>query len=121
VRVAMDRMLLTSPQLLHLKALTHTTDNPRHLYYMHIASNVFEIKTEIYWGGGRREREHTREKYLRNTTSQHYHSWRNGGPTGELLSSLVYLLSKWHCQRVQLCVVYVGTQHPGSRSLAFFF
>lgn len=50
-------MLLTSPQLLHLKALTHTTDNPRHLYYMHIASNVFEVKTEIYWGGGRRERE----------------------------------------------------------------
>jgi hypothetical protein len=89
---------------------------------MYIGNSVFGIKTEIYCGGGRRETEiycgggrreteHTLEKYLRNTTSQHYHSWRNGVPTGELLSSLVYLLSKWHCQCVQLCAVYVGMRY----------
>jgi len=58
----MDHMLLTSTQLLHLMALTHTTDNPRHLYYMYIGNSAFEIKTEIYWDGGRRERERERER-----------------------------------------------------------
>jgi hypothetical protein len=76
---------------------------------MHIGNSVSEIKTEIFWGGGRKEtgRRHTLEKYLRSATAQHYYSWRNGVPTGELLTSLVYLFSKWQCQCVQLCVVCV--------------
>jgi hypothetical protein len=80
---------------------------------MYIGNSVFGIKTEIYcvlrWK--QRDGAYTRT-VLKNTTSQHCHSWRNGVPTGELLSSLVYLLSKWHCQCVQLCVVYVGHALP---------
>ena len=83
---------------------------------MYSGNSEFDIKTEMYWGGGRREREteYTLERYLRNATSQHCHSWRNGVPTDELLSSLVYLFSKWQCQWVQLCLVYVArsTQAP---------